>query len=97
MDYGNWAITSQQLGKIHYTLSHDLKDVTITNYEIDKLIVSSMEKRDNSFTSKYINVAPTSQMEIGEGESMILNSSEVSIQGDFRVQKGGYFVINIER
>ncbi|WP_308554927.1 hypothetical protein [uncultured Porphyromonas sp.] len=97
MDYGNWAITPQQLGKIHYTLSHSLKDVTISNYEIDKLTISSMKRSDNSFTSKRIDIVPTSQMEIEEGESMILNSSEVSIQGDFSVQKGGYFVVNIEK
>lgn len=97
MDYGNWAITPQQLGKIHYTLSHSLKDVTISNYEIDKLTISSMKRSDNSFTSKRIDIVSTSHMEIEEGESMILNSSEVSIQGDFSVQKGGYFVVNIEK
>ena len=56
-----------------------------------------MKRSDNSFTSKRIDIVPTSQMEIEEGESMILNSSEVSIQGDFSVQKGGYFVVNIEK
>lgn len=97
MDYGDRAITPQQLGKIHYTLSHNLKNVTTTYYETNNLTVSRLEKPDNSFTSRQIEVTPISSIEIGEGESMILNGAEVSIRGEFSVQKGGYFVVNIEK
>ena len=95
MDYtGDTGVTPIQLGRIHYTLS-TLSEML--NYNTCRFINSSFNMSSFSDNISYVyntfNVPSGSSISINSYKALFINSSDVTINGNFEVQKGSILEI----